>query len=258
LDPTISHSPLCQGTDNQYGSKQFFAKAYPGLRELQVLRGFYEATNGDNSIVGSICPKDLAAANKSSAGYGYNPAVKSLVDRLKEKLGGTCLPRRLTVDPVDGTVPCAIVEAIPPQTKLAKPQWCSCEQNGRTTPSAELTSAIKGALQREAICGSGDLPNCNDFCFCSLTQLTAGSDLGNRCLTELNIEKSAPAPGYCYVDPSQITDPTLKAGAEGIVTACPGTEKRIIRIIGGPSEYISAPAPGRVFIACSGAAYQAQ
>jgi hypothetical protein len=88
LDPTVSLSPLCQNAQNQYGNTQYFAKAYPGLRELQVLRGFHDATNSDNAIVGSICPKDLDFGNRASAGYGYNPAIKSLVDGLKGKLVG--------------------------------------------------------------------------------------------------------------------------------------------------------------------------
>jgi hypothetical protein len=86
LDPTISHSPLCQDAQGIYGATQYFAKAYPGLRELQVMRGFYAATGSDNAIVGSICPKDLNPANMTSSGYGYNPVVRSLVERLKQKL----------------------------------------------------------------------------------------------------------------------------------------------------------------------------
>jgi len=247
LDPTVSKSPLCQTTTNTYGNKQFFAKAYPGLRELQVLRGFYEATSADNAIVGSICPKDLNPANKTGAGYGYNPAVKALVDRLKEKLTGTCLPRKLAVD-TEGKVPCAIVESI---SKTADANWCNCEANGRTKPLPELESAIKNALRNEQMCDVGALPSCDTFCFCQLNQLTAGTPNGDRCLTQLNVEKNSPAPGFCYVDPSQ------NQGNADVVAACPGTEKRIIRIIGASEKYLSAPAPGRVFYACSGSAYQA-
>lgn len=249
LDPTVSHSPLCQAANNTYGNKQFFAKAYPGLRELQVLRGFYDVTGSDNAIVGSICPKDLNPANKWSAGYGYNPAVMALVDRLKEKLGITCMPRRLNVDAVTGVVPCAIVEAIPPDAKMTDPQWCSCEANGRITPSAQLQSAIQGALQRDAFCGpsSGLLPNCDDYCFCQLRELVSGTGDGERCLNLPNMEKNSPNPGFCYVDPVQ------GHGSPDLVEACPGGAKRIIRVIGAADKYLSAPAPGRVFLACSGA-----
>lgn len=86
LDPTVSKSPLCQAADGSYGNKQYFAKAYPGLRQLQVLRGFYEATASENVVVGSICPKDLSYANRNTPGYGYNPVVASLVERLRLRL----------------------------------------------------------------------------------------------------------------------------------------------------------------------------
>ncbi|HMA95993.1 MAG TPA: hypothetical protein VKP30_25075 [Polyangiaceae bacterium] len=250
LDPTESLTPLCQNAQGSYGKTQYYAKAYPGLRELQVLRGYYEATKTDNAIVGSICPKDLEYANREKSGYGYNPAVKSLVDRLKEKLGGTCLPRALTVQ-ADGKVPCAIVEAMPQSAEKAG--WCACESHGRTSVGKELTGAIRAALEREAICGKSPLPDCNSFCLCKLEELLPNSDAGRRCLNELNVEKNTEPPGFCYVDPA-IPD----HGSAQIVSGCPGSQKRIIRIVGNSAsdkgELWAAPAPGRVFIACSGAA----
>lgn len=246
LDPTVSHSPLCQAADGSYGNRQLFAKAYPGLRELQVLRGFYEATGGDNSIVGSICPKDLTPANKSSDGYGYNPAIRALVDRLKEKLGAVCLPRRLSVDPATGTIGCAIVEAIPPDASVADPAWCNCEANGRRTPAADLQSSIRSAMERSGNCGASPLPICTEYCFCQLNQLLAGTSDGDRCLNQLNIEQTSPKPGFCYVDPSQ------GQGSDAMVAGCPSTEKRLIRVVGAADKYLSAPAPGRVYIACPG------
>ncbi len=86
FDPTVSLSPLCQDPWNQYGDQQYFAGAYPGLRELQVLRGFHEAHNDNKSIVGSICPKDANLANASNPDFGYNSTMKLLVDELKGKL----------------------------------------------------------------------------------------------------------------------------------------------------------------------------
>jgi hypothetical protein len=258
LDPTLTHSPLCQDTAGNYTSgTQYFAKGYPGLRELQVLRGFYESDGKDNAIVGSICPKDLTA-DKTSSGYGYNPAVKSLVDRLKSKLSGTCLPRAL-IPQEDGTVPCAIVEAIPPN---AARDWCDCAANLRDPVPADstLANAIEGTLQREGYCGGGNgQPNCSEFCFCRLKELVPTSSdpaiaaAGTRCLTETNVEKNTTPPGFCYVDPAQ------GKGVDAVVASCKPNEKRIIRIVGderqSPPPRLSAPAPGRVFIACSGAAY---
>ena len=107
-DPTAytENSPLCQKADGTYSTTQTGAKAYPCIRQLQTLRMFYEQTGkSNNAIVGSICPKDLTYARRTEGGYGYNPAVASLVDRLKEKLGGVCLPRPLIVDKATGKVP---------------------------------------------------------------------------------------------------------------------------------------------------------
>ena len=76
--------PVCQS------NTQVAAKAYPGLREIAVLRDYAlgkyatRAVAG-NSIVTSVCPKDLAT-DSASAGYGYNPAVDAIVDRLKQTL----------------------------------------------------------------------------------------------------------------------------------------------------------------------------
>jgi hypothetical protein len=259
LDPRVSKSPLCQDPQGAYGNKQYFAKAYPGLRQLQVLRGYFagvggkdnkRAGAGDNAIVGSICPKDLNFDNRDKSGYGYNPAVKALVDRLKTKLGGTCLPRQLNADE-NGSVPCAIVEAMPSSARDRG--WCECQTNDRDPVASELDKAIRGALQREGVCGTGALPSCNDFCLCKLHELVRGTQEGDQCLNALNVEKSAYKPGFCYVDPArQLGDPQL-------VAKCPASTKRLIRIIGTGKDtsapLTAAPAPGRVFIACSGAAY---
>jgi hypothetical protein len=247
LDPTVNLTPVCQNAQGAYTNTQTFAKAYPGLRELQVLRGFHEATGSDNAIVGSICPKDLNYAHIDSAGYGYNPAVKALVDRLKDKLSGTCLPRQLTVDPTTGTVPCDVVEAISSNDKT----WCNCQANGRTTVSSELSSAIFGSLVSDSVCGAPPLPDCSGICLCQLNELLPGTTSGDLCLNQLNVDKTTPDPGFCYVDPSQ------GVGSADVVAACPGTDKRIIRIVGNgsASTYHGAPAPGKVLIACSGATF---
>jgi hypothetical protein len=70
--------PLCEGTE------QRFAKAYPGLRHLQVLKGIGEQVVGvNNAIVASICPK---ITDRNNPAYGYNPAMASIIGRLREQL----------------------------------------------------------------------------------------------------------------------------------------------------------------------------
>ncbi len=51
---------------------QHWAKAYPGARQLQVLRGL-----GKNSVVASICARNVQDATRQD--FGYRPAVSSLV-----------------------------------------------------------------------------------------------------------------------------------------------------------------------------------
>ena len=61
-----------------------FAKAYPGLRHLQVLKGIGEQVPGvNNAIVASICPK---ITDRNNPAYGYNPAIAAIIERLKEQL----------------------------------------------------------------------------------------------------------------------------------------------------------------------------
>lgn len=62
--------PLCQkDAVSAQESKQYFAKAYPAPRILEVLQGV-----GDTGIVTSICPKN-PTGSATDPNYGYNPAL---------------------------------------------------------------------------------------------------------------------------------------------------------------------------------------
>jgi hypothetical protein len=76
--------PLCEQVPgvSAAGTTQYWAKAYPGLRELQVLKDYGERTN--NSIVASICA--LEVTDTSSPNYGYRPAMNAILARMKEQL----------------------------------------------------------------------------------------------------------------------------------------------------------------------------
>ncbi|WP_438005328.1 hypothetical protein WME89_42445 [Sorangium sp. So ce321] len=85
-------SPLCQpaaGNDladpQPRTATQIKAKAYPGLRELQLIREL-----GPQGIVGSVCPRQLD--DDSAADFGYRPALGAIVDRLKPALGAEPAP----------------------------------------------------------------------------------------------------------------------------------------------------------------------
>jgi hypothetical protein len=67
------NGPLCQAPGGgETTTTQYFAKAYPGLRHLQVLQGL-----GPRGVVGSICPK-VSLGEPTSAVYGYNPVANAM------------------------------------------------------------------------------------------------------------------------------------------------------------------------------------
>jgi hypothetical protein len=67
---------ICQNDDGTYGNTQFRAKAYPGIRELEVLKGV-----GRNAIVASICSRNMKV--ETSSDFGYRPVLKQVLDRLR-------------------------------------------------------------------------------------------------------------------------------------------------------------------------------
>jgi len=73
--------PLCEQIPGQSaaGTTQFFAKAYPGLRQLEVLRG-----QGDNASVASICARNVT--DDSRPDFGYRPAMAGIVERMLPRL----------------------------------------------------------------------------------------------------------------------------------------------------------------------------
>ncbi|HEY5958491.1 MAG TPA: hypothetical protein VIV60_18140, partial [Polyangiaceae bacterium] len=241
LDPRNSLSPLCQAPNATYGNRQYFAKAYPGVRELQVLRGFYESTTprSNNAIVASICPKDLDIANANGAGYGYNPAMRALVDRLKDNIGGTCLPQPLVAETATGKVPCAMIEAITPEG--ASKGSCACEAKQRDPVDAGTRQALIQVLEDRGTCSGND---CERFCFCRLRQLLPGTAAGDACLNDVGATRTAPAPGFCYVEPPNY-------GTRSLVSACNPDEQRTLRIVGNTAAGLGAPAIGPVFYTCA-------
>jgi hypothetical protein len=229
--------PLCQGP-NGYGTVQWKAKAYPGLRHLDVLKRY-----GNNSIVASICPKVLDG-DPSDANYGYNPAVNAIIERLKEKLTGRCLPRRLFYDQQSHQLPCHVVETTPPEGFSA---GAGCpEGRDPIDPNNEkdqrLASAVRDYLRAAGSCGAG-ASSCEDYRLCRLRALQ-GPDR-DRCQNDAS--EIEDAVGYCYIADTadqQIGNPEL-------VEECPESERRLLRFVGR-----NVPARGSaVFIACAGEAF---
>jgi hypothetical protein len=255
-DEFIKNSPLCTYTAPNTDGTQHHAKAYPGTRVLQVLEGF-----GSNSIVASICPKNVEPAAGSTAAtdpnYGYNPAVAAIVNRLKEALTAKCLPRPLAPEtaagsPEFGKVPCAVVEVRPrPQTGEACSQ---CVPGTGLLPlegdRKKVEPAVREYLRNQGQCGLQGLPSCDQFCLCEIEQFT-GDDL-TACRTQLT--DPADLYGYCYIDPAASEangeDPAIVRGEEALVESCPDTQRRVLRFLG---ENLPAR-DGLAFIACIGAA----
>jgi hypothetical protein len=222
---------LCsQSGAGAVGNTQYHAKAYPGLRHLQVLKDF-----GNNAIVASICPKNPTSANpRNDPNYGYNPAVAAIIDRLKEALRGRCLPRELVAND-DGTVPCAVIEA--------NPGSCTCDPNQRRAEpkTEEIKKAVLKQLEATGICGAAPLPSCNTFCMCEILQ-TEGDQL-QACQNRENFGTETSPIGYCYVDAEQ------GIGNANIVANCPASSRRLLRFVGDDT-----PKQGSIaFIACLGA-----
>jgi hypothetical protein len=67
------NKPLCNGT------AQAFGKAYPSLRELDLMRQL-----GGRSAVASICPRNVS--DTSRADYAYRPAVRAIMQRVTQTL----------------------------------------------------------------------------------------------------------------------------------------------------------------------------
>jgi hypothetical protein len=238
-------SPLCQDPKTgTYGTIQYAAKAYPGVRLLEVLKGHNE-TAKDNSIVASICPKNLNWKDRDNAGYGYNPAVASLVDRLKSHLTEPCLPRPL--DAENDTLNCMVIEGV------TSPEWSQCLLKGRVEVDAAIADIIRRQMQNDGLCDvPGSTTTCASIQFCGLKQLSDEMDPTllpkQRCQNELGFETKSSIPGFCYIDQDQ------GIGNPALVATCPPANKRKLRIVGNGADQ-RAPAPGYTFYACAGSPY---
>ncbi len=78
--PTADNdNPLCQDTNDQFGTTQFRAKAYPGVRYLQVVKA-----RGPQGVAGSICPAQVN--DQQELDFGYIPLVRTLIEAVAPTL----------------------------------------------------------------------------------------------------------------------------------------------------------------------------
>ena len=219
-------NPLCQNeTTNAFSTTQSRAKAYPGTRILQVLKGIDPA----QAIVASICPANVTRPGEKD--YGYTPAIQALLSLLRTKLRGRCMPRPLEVDPDDGTVPCVVVEA------FDSGGTCNC----KALPGREVAdSKVITPTIREG----------ND-CFCEIKQIEDAREQ-EACKTGMD-QTGVAGNGWCYVDPAHGKDGKPDLRQCGVVAKCPDTERRLIKFANPASE---PRAKATAFIMCQEKAFE--
>lgn len=227
-------NPLCQPDPNNMNQPtlQVRAKAYPGLRELSVLRDL-----GSQGIVGSICPAQLFDQSDAATDFGYRPTVSAIVERVKERLGGgtTCLSTSIPAN-FEGVSQCMLLEA-----RNTQGQGCMCDATkGHRTPATGTDAErFMQQVQKDFASSSEGWD-----CFCELAQ-TQGDALF-ACQQDPStppLSQGSPVHGWCYVDP--FGSPPI--GNPEIVAGCSKEMKRTLRFVGD-----GAPLSGAtVFISCA-------
>ena len=179
--------PLCGAASGD----QTKAKAYPTAREFQVVRAL-----GDQGVIASLCPISLTVKSDDPT-YGYNPAVKSIIDRLKNALTTQCLPQKLTksIDPAEkDQVPCLVLAQLAELTD-------TCQGAGLELPSPEILAKFLEQKKAE----SGDVKDggvdLSKFPVCVLKQLVVPA--GSSC-------KDVADKGWCYVENGNGSNPAGK------------------------------------------------
>jgi hypothetical protein len=79
--PGDNDRPLCEETpgESPAGTTQRWAKAFPGLRQLEVLRGL-----GEQAALGSICARNTS--EPAQPDFAYRPALAGVLERLEARL----------------------------------------------------------------------------------------------------------------------------------------------------------------------------
>ena len=183
---SAKNPPLCGAAQGD----QIKAKAYPTTREFQVVRAL-----GDQGVIASLCPISLTVA-KDDPTYGYNPAVKSIIDRLKNALTTQCLPQKLTRSTDQDTkdqVSCLVLAQLAELTDTCVAPL--------VPPSAEILAKFIEQKKAE----SGDLKDggtdLSKFPVCVLPQIVAAP--GATC-------KDDTTAGWCYVENGNGQNPAGK------------------------------------------------
>jgi len=190
----------------QFDTKQHYGKAYPGRRQLEVLEGI-----GEQAIVASICPSNLADPN--AADYGYRPAMGAIRERLPWMSVSDCWDLELSPG-ADGVVDCEILEVTrgersPDGTHVDCPP---CE-GVRQAPSPSMM----------AIARNNDVLKENGMsCACEIPQLQPGAGL-ETCLQEPD---AGELQGWCYLDGNE------SLVNQDLIGPCPVGSQQRVRFVG--------------------------
>jgi hypothetical protein len=219
-----NNNPLCQKANDSYGFVQNYAKAYPGIRELDVINQF-GTLRPKNAVVASICARNVD--DPTADDYGYRPAIGAIVDSLKEQLQDRCLARPLAID-AEGNVPCSIVEARPLADSA---DMCTCSAAAARGPvRTEAVPLVHRKMEQSGLCKGADCAT--KFCLCEVAP-TRGLDApvtADEKAAELDCQTNAVTAsatnGWCYIDADQ------DIGSPDIVAKCPATARRKLRFVG--------------------------
>jgi hypothetical protein len=202
--PTATtNPPLCDS-----GSKQIKAKAYPTIREFEVVRAL-----GDQGVVSSLCPIQLEDPNAPT--YGYRPAVASIIDRLKNALTTQCLPRKLRdKDAPIEPVPCLVLAQLSDATD-------TCAAHGLKAPAPEILTVFRQQQKAESGNAADGGLDLSALPVCEIDQASPVIQPGETCKADTN-------PSWCYVENGNGQKPAgsrcsqaviLSAGTAGLVGA---------------------------------------
>jgi len=202
-DGEAPKDPLCWNLkDGGYSTTQYSAKAYPGTRQLAVIKGM-----GEQAIVASICPSNLTDPDAND--YGYRPAIGAIVERLGDYFGGCWLRFQSLED--DGRVDCVMYEAR--------------KVEGDCPPCVGVRAEIEEHKRRAIEAGISWYGYSGLNCTCELKQVAAGPDLAacTGSIRETALESGA----WCYVSPSQNSNHN-----SAITSLCSPNGQGIIRFMG--------------------------
>jgi len=208
-DDLAFNRPLCQPPSGGAPTiNQTYGKAYPGLRELQVLKGI-----GGHGIVASTCPK---TADLTSDNYGYRPAMDALAGRVAKQIGRSCLNQDARAD-AEGRTACSVITASSSGSCV-----CPAAQGLSKAPDTAVAPVLE-ELASVGYCGPG--MSCDALCLCELDQLD-GAELA-ACQTD---DQAPESPGFCYLN---AVKGEAHAGRAALAQDCVGASPRRIRFTGG-------------------------